>query len=378
MATGDHAKLGKGSRRDGKDTGSRRVRSSGDSTARGSTRESLDDFEVSLVLGGGNALGAYHLGACEALLGAGWEPGWLVGASIGAVTAAIIAGNEPSQRLERLRSFWEIARQVDPAPIWSIPEQFRARFNNMHALAALMLGRPGLFGRHFPGELSVLPGMPGDRSIMDHRQMAGTLDALIDFDRLNDGDKRVSFVAVDMEAGEEVWFDNTEIRITAEHLLACTALAPLFPPVEIDGRLLCDAGIANNLPFDRVFRDVPAANQLCIAVDLFCASHGRPETLDETVARMQDLNFAMQARRSAAALTRERDLLRKHEPDSHSSILAHLAYHPPGTQRTLKALDFSARSLRERAEKGAEDMGRMLQRIEDAPRDQPVCYLGTD
>lgn len=89
------------------------------------------------------------------------------------------------------------------------------------------------------------------------RPMAATLNALIDFGRLNDGDKRVSFVAIDMEAGEEVWFDNTEMRITVEHLLACTALAPLFPPVEIDGRLLCDAGIANNLPFDRMFRDVP-------------------------------------------------------------------------------------------------------------------------
>ena len=54
----------------------------------------LEEFEFSPVLAGGNALGAYHLGASDALFGAGWEPDWLVGASIGAVTAAILAGNE--------------------------------------------------------------------------------------------------------------------------------------------------------------------------------------------------------------------------------------------------------------------------------------------
>lgn len=338
----------------------------------------LEDFELSLVLGGGNALGAYHLGACERLLGTGWKPTWLLGASIGAVTAAILAGNEPAQRLSRLRAFWDLAAQPDLVPAWGIPDMLRARYNNNHALAALLLGRRGLFSHHFPGELSVLPGMPPDRSIMDHRPMASTLNALIDFDYLNDGDLRVSVVAVDMEAGEEVWFDSKDTRITAEHLLACTALAPLFPPVEIDGRLLCDAGVANNLPFDRVFRATTSSNQLCIAVDLFCATHGRPDSLDETVARVQDLAFAMQARRSVAFLTRERELVRQRDPDSSSAILAHMAYQAPGTQRTLKALDFSARSLRERTKSGVDDMGRMLQRIEDAPSDQPVCYLGND
>ncbi|MBQ2260520.1 MAG: patatin-like phospholipase family protein [Loktanella sp.] len=338
----------------------------------------LEDFELSLVLGGGNALGAYHLGACERLLGAGFNPTWLVGASIGAVTAAILAGNEPSNRLARLREFWAIARQPDLAPAWGIPEMFRASYNNNYAFAALMFGRRGLFARHFPGELSVLPGMPSDRSIMDHRPMASTLNALIDFDYLNGSDTRVSMVAVDMEAGEEVWFDNKETKITTEHLLACTALAPLFPPVEIDGRLLCDAGVSNNLPFDRVFRENSSSNQLCIALDLFCANHGRPDTLDQTVARVQDLVFAMQARRSVAALCNERQLIRQHNPDSPSAILAHAAYHPPGTQRTLKALDFSARSLQQRVQAGAQDMGQMLQRIENAPRDQPICYLGTE
>ena len=345
---------------------------------RGSMAAELVDFQVSLVLGGGNALGAYHLGACETLLGAGWEPDWLIGTSIGAVTAAILAGNPPARRIERLRSFWDQARQADLAPFWNIPERLRARHNNDYAIAALTFGRPGLFGRRYPGAYSLLPGMPPDRAIRDHAPLARTLERLVDFDRLNECDQHMSFVAIDMEAGEEVWFDNREIRITPEHLLACTALAPLFPPVEIEGRLLCDAGFSNNLPIDRVFREFPTASQLCIAVDPYCASHGRPATLDETVARVQDLGFAMQARRSAAALRRERELLRKQDPKSPSVILAHLAYHPPGSQRSLKPLDFSERSLRERADQGALDMSQMLQRINDAPLDDAFVYLAPD
>ena len=211
--------------------------------------------------------------------------------------------------------------------------------------------------------------MPPDRAIQDHAPLARRLERLIDVERLNGSGKHVSFVAIDMEAGEEVWFDNRETTIKAEHLLACTAPAPLFPPVEIDGRLLCDAGFANNLPIDRVFRDRPATGQLCIAVNLYSATHGRPTTLDETVARVQDLGFAMQARRGVDALRREWDVLRKHVPDRPSSLIAHLAYSPPGRQRTLKPLDFSERSLGERAEAGAADMNVMLRRIVDAPLD---------
>jgi NTE family protein len=333
-------------------------------------------LEFSLVLGGGNALGAYHLGACDALLGAGWEPDWLIGTSIGAVTAAILTGNPPTRRLEQLQRFWDRARQPDLAAWWAVPERLRTHYNNSHALAALVGGRPGLYGARYPGLYSLFPGMPPDRAIRDHAPLASTLNELIDFDLLNSPGPRVSLVAIDIETGEEVWFDNRELRITPLHLLACTALAPLFPPVEIDGRLLCDAGFANNLPIDRVFRDRPTSGQLSIAVDLYCASHGRPETLDETVARVQDLGFAMQARRSVAALRRELDLLRRLEPGRPGSILAHLAYRAPGSQRSLKALDFSQRSLRERAAQGAADMNLMLHRIVRETADNGLAYLG--
>lgn len=332
------------------------------------------DGLTALVLGGGNALGAYHLGVCEQLRGAGIEPDWYLGTSIGAVTAAILVGNPPETRLERLRVFWEEAIQTAP-DISAFGGEFRARLNNDLALAALLFGRPGQFRARYPGIWSLLPGMPPDRAIRDHAPLQRTIELLVDFSRLNDAAERVSIVALDMETGEEIWFDNRQGGILPEHLLAATALAPLFPPVEIDGRLLCDAGFANNLPVDRVFAVPPERDLLCIAVDLFHLGHGRPATLDETIARVQDLAFASQTRRAIAGLLRERDLARRLDPQAPSAVLAHLALQPTGHQRTLKPLDYSRSSIGERIAEGRADAEAMLARLRDAPRDQPLAYL---
>ena len=67
--------------------------------------------QVVLVLQGGGALGAYQAGVYEAMHEAGVEPDWVIGTSIGAINAALIAGNTPEQRLERLRTFWSRVEQ---------------------------------------------------------------------------------------------------------------------------------------------------------------------------------------------------------------------------------------------------------------------------
>ena len=345
----------------------------------GGRSAALDGFDTALVLGGGNALGAYHLGACETLLDAGIAPSWYLGTSIGAVVAAILVGNPPETRLDRLRTFWEKAGQAGAsfASGW-LPEELRSRLNNDHALSALLLGRPGLFGARFPGLWSLLPFMPPDRALRDQRPLARTLARLIDFERLNNTDLRLSIITIDMESGEEAWFDNWRHGIGPEHLLAATALAPLFAPVEIGGRLLCDAGFGNNLPLDRAFRESAAHDLLCIAVDLYSLSHGRPSSLDETVARVQDLAFATQSKKAIAAVRRERDLMRMLDPDSPSAILAHLAYRAPGHQRSLKPLDYSRVSLAERIVQGRLDMTAMLARLPDAPRTEALATVARD
>jgi NTE family protein len=329
------------------------------------------DSRLSLVLSGGNALGAYHLGACRVLLGSGREPDWVVGASIGAVTGAILVGNPPETRLDRLAAFWRQAAQPQPwHPMRAIPEAFRARINNVYAAAALGLGRPGLFSQRLPGLLSLLPWVPADHAAEDHHLLAATLARLIDFDRLNAAEQRFSIVALDVETGEEIWFDTPQDRIEVEHLLASTALMPLFPPVEIGGRLLCDPGLANNLPLDRVFRDPLTADHLCIAIDLYDLGHDQPRTLDQSAARAQDLIFASQSRRTIESVERLVQAWSGAEHAGPAVTIAQLAFRAPGHQRTLKPLDFSPASLDERIRQGAIDMEAMLRRLE---RDAPVA-----
>lgn len=175
----------------------------------------LPKIQTSLVLGGGNALGAYHLGACRRFLKEEDLPGWIVGASIGAVTGAILAGNTAEQRLDRLAEFWaQAAQPLSQKFWWDVPNNLRAQLNNSYAIAALGFGRPGLFSHRLPGLLSMLPWMPPDNGIGDHRPMANTMERLIDFDRLNDGETRFSCLALDVETGQEVWFDTDAARQT--------------------------------------------------------------------------------------------------------------------------------------------------------------------
>jgi NTE family protein len=66
------------------------------------------DKECILVLQGGGALGAYQAGVFESLGKFYQEPNWVAGISIGAINAALIAGNPAHARLAKLREFWDL------------------------------------------------------------------------------------------------------------------------------------------------------------------------------------------------------------------------------------------------------------------------------
>ena len=191
-----------------------------------------------LVFGGGNALGAYLAGAYEQLCAQGIAPDWVIGASAGAITAAIVAGNDPDKRVQRLRTFW--AEAGSTAPSYPGAEKLRQYSNGWHAALAMMFGRPTIFRHRLPGFWAALPGTPNDIALYDHSPLRATLERLVDFDRLNSGDIRVCINCVDIETGEEVVFDSAQTEIKPDHILASTAITPGFPPVMIDSRMLCD------------------------------------------------------------------------------------------------------------------------------------------
>lgn len=301
------------------------------------------DQDVWLCLSGGNALGAYQAGAYEALHELGLRPKKIAGASIGAINGALIAGNAEDDRLPRLADFWR--RAAEPEDLFS----WRAETNRATAIwKTLMRGRPGLFSARAPWLMTGLFSAP---SLFDASALPATLDSLIDFERLSTAAPRLIVTALDAESGEEMRFDSKRDRIRADHLRAAAAFPGAFQPVEIDGRLLLDAGLSANLPLLSLFSELPERDTLCIVIDLFPNSGPRPKTLGETVARAQDLAFAGQSR-WAWQLVNAR-LAEAKLP--HSLRFACLSY-AKETDKAAKSFDYSRSSIERRWAAGRGDV----------------------
>ena len=308
-----------------------------------------DTYDIALVLGGGNALGSYQAGAYQALYEAGIEPDWVVGASIGAINGAIIAGTPVDRRIAHLRALWEPSPDVPGAA-------FEDTRRTAAATWTMATGRAGMFvPRNLLGPWWNPFGDSAPSSLFDSHPMVETLERLIDFDLLNDGPVRFSATAVDIETGDDIVFDTATHRITPLHLRATSALLPAFAPVEVGGRMLGDAGISLNLPVDLVLGDIPKRPLLCIALDLLPLHAPRPASLGETILRLQDLMFATQSRRAIAAWQAIFDA-RAAGGDPRSATVIHLAYRDQDREVSGKAFDFSAGTAAQRWASGYDDV----------------------
>jgi len=261
---------------------------------------------VALVLQGGGALGSFQAGVIEELGTAGIQVDWVAGISIGAVNAALFAGNPPEKRLGAIRAFWE---QVTSAlPDFSLPmnDQLREIAHEWSAGAVMLGGVPGFFRpRPIPPAFAV-PGTPEALSFYDTSPLRETLDRLIDWDLLNDGPVRLSVGAVNLHSGNFRYFDTRDERIDARHIMASGALPPGLPPVEIDGCWYWDGGLVSNTPLTHVL-DRQEAEMLVFQVDLFPAENELPRTIMDVMGREKEIRFSSRTR----AISDERLRLRK-------------------------------------------------------------------
>jgi NTE family protein len=254
-----------------------------------------------LVLQGGGALGSYQAGAYQALCHNDFEPEWVAGISIGAINAAIIAGNPPEKRVERLKEFWNL---VSPPVPWSpiTPgDRGRAYFNETSAALIAAFGVPGFFTPRLPPAPLWPKGSPQSQSYYDTAPLRGTLERLVDFDRINDLKTRLSVGAVGVTSGNFVYFDNVTFKkqgkkIGPEHIMASGALPPGFPSIEIDGEHFWDGGISSNTPLDYVLDEDLTNDLLIFQVDLFSARGPLPMTLLEAAEREKDIRFSSRTR----------------------------------------------------------------------------------
>lgn len=324
--------------------------------------------KVALVLQGGGALGSFQAGVYEALDGAGIAIDQVAGISIGAVNAALIAGNPPETRVGALRQFWDRTSAALPSfPIWG-GDWGRELLHEASAGFVATFGVPGMFAPQIWPPMLAWPGTPNALSFYDSAQLKRTLDDLVDWDLLNDGPVRIGVGAVEVDSGNFRYFDNRTCRLDARHIMASGALPPGLPPVEIDGKLWWDGGLVSNTPLSHVL-DTQDAEMLVFQVDLFAASAATPKTMMDVVAREKEIRFSSRTRQISdqlMKLRKEREVIRRvlaklpealHN-DSDVTQLAALAHESPVTIVQLiyranaweggsRDYEFSARTMAE-------------------------------
>ena len=336
---------------------------------------------------GGGALGAYQAGVYERLAAAKLEPDWVVGISIGAINGALIAGNPPERRVERLREFWDrvTVRGWDllPGHDWS-PQ------------AAMAFGVPGFFSRRFTLAALAPPGSEAALSYYDTAPLRATLEELVDFDRVNSGAVRLSVGAVEVRSGDERWFDTAHERITVDHILASGALPPGFPPVTIDGVAYWDGGIVSNTPLQYVIDHPPARDVLVFQVDLFNAKGPMPRTLADVTDREKDIRYASRTssrqpataqlrrlRHHAEQLIAELPPKQRHSPAAQALLdellarratLVRLVHRGPDHGGHANDVGFGHATLSSLRQEGRDDMDRLL--ASDAWRHRPTAADG--
>lgn len=255
--------------------------------------------QVALVLQGGGALGSYQAGVYEQLYELDIELDWVAGISIGAVNAAIIAGNRKSDCLEKLKSFWTQVSGWFPDIVPLPGNEMREMAHLWSAGAVTAMGVPGFFAPHLVNPFWAPEGSNAAISYYDTTPLIKTLDELVDWDRVNHGPMRFSVGAVDVESGNFAYFDNRDSawkgKIDARHVLASGALPPGFPPVEIDGRYYWDGGLVSNTPLQHIL-DHQEGDMLIFQVDLFPAEGALPRLMSEVWSREKDIRYSSRTR----------------------------------------------------------------------------------
>ncbi len=245
-----------------------------------------------LVLQGGGALGAYQAGVYQALDEAGISPDWVIGTSIGAINAALIAGSKPGDRLPKLKEFW---RRVEHKSFLGapLPNWFTAAARNMMTVAT---GIPSFFAPTPAAFFSMHSPLGPERAgYYSTDALESTLTELIDWDLVNNGAMRLTVGASQVRTSEMVYFDSRDGALDTRHVMASGALPPAFPAVRIDGELYWDGGILSNTPVEVVFDDNPRRDSVVFAVHLWNPHGAEPETIWEVMNRQKDVQYSSRA-----------------------------------------------------------------------------------
>ena len=337
-----------------------------------------------LVLQGGGALGAYQGGAFEALVDATRQPDWVAGISIGSINAALIAGNPPARRVQRLQEFWQRVTASVPSLGWPGADgPLRSWANDWAAAWGATFGLPAFFQPR-PGA-ALWSGECDRPSLYDTEPLRQTLLELVDFDLVNDGPTRLSVGAVDVQSGNFVYFDNRQQRIGPEHIMASGALPPGFPAVTVEGRAYWDGGLVSNTPLQHVVENITSDAATIFQIDLFNARGALPRTLAQVADREKDIRFSSRTRAVTDMLHERHDMhqriralaamlapAQRSDPrvrlmlaatDDTAITLVHLIHRHKGSETQTRDYEFSRASMQEHWQVGHADMAHSLRSL---------------
>lgn len=355
-----------------------------------STGRKLPFERVALLLQGGGALGSYQAGVYSAMAEGQVYPDWVAGISIGAVNSALIAGNAPERRVERLRDFWETVT-APPLGAFGVPynpflknldDHTHRLLNQTRAFGIMMMGAPGFFAPRPP----LIPFLPtseaGEVSYYDVSALKETLERLVDFDRINAREMHFGVGAVNVKTGNFIYFDNASTKIRAEHVIASGALPPGFPAVEIDGEFYWDGGLVSNTPLQWMLDQRPRLDTLALQIDLWSARGELPRDVIEADSRVKDIRYSSRTRAATDQYKRTQKLrlavaeVLKHIPaklrtteevkllaaeaDDKICNIVQLIYHTRNYEGISKDYEFSRRTMEEHWEAGYRDARRAM------------------
>jgi NTE family protein len=348
--------------------------------------------QVVLVFQGGGALGSYQAGVYQALHEASIEPDWIIGTSIGAINASLIAGNRREDRIPKLKEFWKRVESHPTLDFGGASAGFSHAFANWSVFVG---GIPAFFKpnllAHWGTDLPVGADRAGYYSTMP---LEKTLSELVDFERINRDGPRFTVGAAHVRTSEMRYFDSRMSEISVKHILASGALPPAFPAVRVDGELYWDGGVLSNTPTEIVFDDNPRKDALIFAVHMWNPAGAEPETMGEVLHRHKDIQYSS---RIASHVTRQKQTHRmRHvisqlaarltDDERNTDAVKELASYGCTTRMHVvqllaprldhenytKDIDFSRSGIRHRWEAGFEHTKHMLERKPWAAKCDPL------
>jgi len=329
---------------------------------------------VALVLQGGGALGAYHIGAFEALHTAGFGPDWVAGISIGAFNAAIIAGNEPEDRLEKLLGFWRDISWPEMQEI-SVPLPLQILHNQLSSGEALVFGQPNFFSPRPVSPYLLTDATPGDLSFYDTGALHETLRRFASFPRINQKTTRLTLGATNIESGVLEFFDSAAQMIDVTHVIASGSLPPGFPATQIGEAFYWDGGCVSNTPLEAIGRAQGEGALLVFVIDLWDAAGALPKTMNDVLWRAKQIQYAGRAAHDlkiVESAANHRHALAMAGPPELAGLpetlvlrqgrldMVHITFHPARDYIASSDVEFSRSSIAARRVAGRTDMEHAL------------------